>query len=65
MVTSTFKWLRAVGDMEYTGLHMDRVFVKGSSRLLTIWIPLGDVPVEHGSLLVSLSHTSLPLVLWI
>jgi ectoine hydroxylase-related dioxygenase (phytanoyl-CoA dioxygenase family) len=51
-VTSGFKWLRAVGDMENTGLHMDRIFVRGSDRLLTVWIPLGDVPVEQGSLLV-------------
>ena len=38
---------------EFTGLHTDRVFLgRGSSRLLTVWLPLGDVPVEHGGLLV-------------
>lgn len=52
VVTAGFKWLRAVGDHEFTGVHVDRVFVGGSTRLLTAWIPLGNVPVEAGSLLV-------------
>ena len=52
VVTAGYKWLRAVGDQEFTGAHMDRVFVGGAARMLTAWIPLGDVPVEQGSLLV-------------
>uniref|UniRef100_A0A061RZK2 Phytanoyl-dioxygenase n=1 Tax=Tetraselmis sp. GSL018 TaxID=582737 RepID=A0A061RZK2_9CHLO len=53
VVTSDFKWLRAVAPGEFTGVHTDRVFLgKGSSRLLTAWIPLGDCPVEEGSMMV-------------
>lgn len=57
-MTPAYKWLRAVGDQEFTGAHMDRVFVGGAARMLTAWIPLGDVPVEQGSLLVCCSLTS-------
>jgi ectoine hydroxylase-related dioxygenase (phytanoyl-CoA dioxygenase family) len=53
MVTSGYKWLRAVAKREFTGLHCDRVFLgRGSLALLTAWLPLGDVPTERGSLLV-------------
>ena len=52
-MTAGFKWLRAVGEQEFTGVHVDRVFVGGSAHLLTAWIPLGDVPIDAGSLLVS------------
>lgn len=33
-------------------MHMDRVFVGGSRRMLTIWIPIGDVPIEQGPIMV-------------
>ena len=51
MVTPAYKWLRAVGDHEFTGLHMDRVFM-GSARMLTAWIPIGEVPIAQGPILV-------------
>ncbi|KAK9839538.1 hypothetical protein WJX81_008260 [Elliptochloris bilobata] len=52
-VTTRYKWLRAVSPGEFTGLHTDRVFVGGSSpRLLTAWVPLGDVNIQHGPPLV-------------
>ena len=48
VVTTAFKWLRAVAPEEFTGVHTDRVFLgRGSPRLLTAWIPLGDCPVEQ------------------
>ena len=52
MVTPAYKWLRAVGDHEFTGLHIDRVFMGRSARMLTAWIPLGNIPVDQGPLLV-------------
>ena len=64
MVTPAYKWLRAVGDHEFTGLHMDKVFMGRSPRMLTAWIPLGDIPIAQGPILVSLlrCHTALLLV---
>ena len=57
MVTPAYKWLRAVGDHEFTGLHMDRVFMGRSPRMLTAWIPLGEVPIAQGPILVSFCYT--------
>lgn len=51
--TLNFKWLRAVANGEFTGVHIDRVFVgQQTERILTAWIPIGDVPIELGSLTV-------------
>lgn len=37
----------------HAGLHTDSVFVGGASlRLLTAWVPLGDVDIAHGPPLV-------------
>jgi hypothetical protein len=61
VVTSGYKWLRAVGAAQFTGLHTDRVFLgRGTPRLLTAWTPLGDVPPELGSLLVAAGSHRLP-----
>jgi hypothetical protein len=56
--TLSFKWLRAVANGEFTGVHIDRVYVgQQTDRLMTAWIPIGDVPLENGSLAVcSNSH---------
>ncbi len=52
-LTFHFKWLRAVGNEAYTGAHMDYVYMgRGSARLHTVWIPLGDIPVGQGTLAV-------------
>ncbi len=52
-LTFHFKWLRAVGNEAYTGAHMDHVYMgRGSARLHTVWIPLGDIPVDQGTLAV-------------
>lgn len=48
-----FKWLRAIGNEEYTGAHFDYVYMgRGSSNLYTVWIPLGDVPIQQGTLAI-------------
>lgn len=62
VVTPAYKWLRAVGDHEFTGLHMDRVFMGRSPRMLTAWIPLGDIPIAQGPILVSPLHNTLHCV---
>lgn len=50
-VTFTYKWLRGVGNEQYTGAHCDTVYMGlGSQNLHTVWIPFGDVPVEQGTL---------------
>ena len=51
--TFVFKWLRSVGNEKYTGAHYDVVYMgRGSEKLHTTWIPLGDTPVEHGTLAI-------------
>lgn len=48
-----YKWLRAVGTGQFTGVHLDRVYMgRGSRRLMTTWVPFGDIPLEMGSLAV-------------
>lgn len=52
-LTFPFKWLRAVGNEKYTGAHYDVVYMgRGSRKVHTVWIPLGDIPVGHGTLAV-------------
>ena len=52
--TVPFKWLRAVGTGLFTGLHCDNVYVGHmAERMVTAWIPLDDVPMEKGSLVVA------------
>ena len=57
--TFTYKWLRAVGNEQYTGAHCDIVYMgSGSQNLHTVWIPFGDIPVEQGTLAMCVgSHT--------
>jgi hypothetical protein len=51
--TFDFKWLRAVGNERFTGAHYDVVYMgRGSSRVNTVWIPLGETPIEHGTLAI-------------
>lgn len=48
-----FSWLRALPPGRGTKPHMDTVFMnRGTSRLLTAWVPLGDVPIEMGGVAV-------------
>lgn len=52
-LTFPFKWLRAIGNEEYTGAHFDYVYMgRGSRNLYTVWIPFGDIPISQGTLAV-------------
>jgi hypothetical protein len=44
-----FLWLRTMLAGRSSPLHFDHVYMnRGSDRVLTAWIPLGDVPLEAG-----------------
>jgi hypothetical protein len=61
VLTFEYKWLRAVGNEQCTGAHMDHVYMgQGSERLMTVWIPLGDIPIEQGTLCVCPASHRLP-----
>lgn len=48
-----FVWLRAMLAGRASPLHFDHVYMnRGTDRLVTIWIPLGDVAVADGPLAV-------------
>ncbi len=50
-LTYHYKWLRGVGNEEYTGAHYDFVYMgRGSTNLHTTWIPFGDIPINQGTL---------------
>lgn len=57
-----FVWPRAAGPGRGEMPHCDWVYMsRGTPRLLTVWIPLAEVPVEHGSLmLLENSHRANP-----
>lgn len=51
--TFDYKWLRAVGNEQCTGAHYDVIYMgRGSPRLHTCWIPLGDIPIHQGTLCI-------------
>ena len=51
--TFDYKWIRAVGQNQFTGVHSNAVYMsRGSTSLHTVWMPLGDTAVDHGSLAV-------------
>jgi hypothetical protein len=52
-VTFDYKWLRAVGNENFTGCHYDVVYMgRGSRNVHTVWMPVGDIPVNQGTLAV-------------
>ena len=59
-----YLWLRPRGVGWSTGLHFDHpFFARGSQRVHTVWIPLGDIPLSDGPLaLVEGSHKFLDLI---
>lgn len=60
-LTFNYKWLRGVGNEEYTGAHCDYVYMgQGSPNLHTVWIPMGDVPVDQGTLTMCPESNHLP-----
>jgi len=57
--TFDYKWARAVPPgVAGTGAHMDYVYMgRGSERLHTTWVPMGDIPRENGPMvLLEKSH---------
>ena len=55
-----YKWLRATPPGEFTGVHADSVYMgRGSARLLTCWIPFGEVTPATGAITLCVgSHRS-------
>jgi hypothetical protein len=52
-LTFDFKWLRGMHHGGNTGCHLDRVYMnRGSSQLLTCWIPLDNLTIDMGVLAV-------------
>jgi hypothetical protein len=47
------------GDLNSTGAHYDLTYFRaGTERVFTVWIPIGDIPVEMGGLVyLEGSHT--------
>ncbi|MFH1070435.1 MAG: phytanoyl-CoA dioxygenase family protein [Candidatus Glassbacteria bacterium] len=46
-------WVRTVPLGGFTGAHYDWVYMgRGTKNLYTTWIPVGDVPMEGGALLI-------------
>ncbi len=60
-LTYHYKWLRAVGNEQYTGAHMDTVYMgENLANVHTVWIPFGDTPVEQGTLAMCAGSNQLP-----
>merc|ERR1712087_1028226 len=54
VMTTKYKWLRAVAPDQFTGLHFDLMYMGlGSEQMLSMWIPLGDIDTDLGSLMWS------------
>jgi ectoine hydroxylase-related dioxygenase (phytanoyl-CoA dioxygenase family) len=52
-VTYDYKWLRAIGNENFTGCHYDTVYMgRGSKNVRTVWIPIGEIPVNQGTLAI-------------
>lgn len=48
-----FLWLRTMLEGRASPLHFDHVYMnRGTPNMVTVWVPLGDVPVEGGPLVV-------------
>lgn len=48
-----FTWFRAIAPGKGTPPHCDTVYMgRGTSRLYTAWVPVGDIPLEVGGLMV-------------
>jgi hypothetical protein len=51
--TYDYIWLRTAGRGQATGPHCDIVYMgRGTQEIYTVWIPLGDVPLSQGPLIV-------------
>ncbi|MBV9848148.1 MAG: phytanoyl-CoA dioxygenase family protein, partial [Armatimonadetes bacterium] len=48
-----FTWLRAAAPGKNSSPHADIVYMgRGTFDVLTAWTPLGDIPMDHGGLIV-------------
>jgi ectoine hydroxylase-related dioxygenase (phytanoyl-CoA dioxygenase family) len=58
-----FTWMRAVSPGRFTRPHGDIVFMgRGTHDLYTAWVPLGDIPLLMGGLMVlEASHRLRPI----
>lgn len=59
-ITFDYKWARGVPPgVAGTGAHMDYVYMgRGSKRLHTTWVPMGDIPRNNGPMvLLDRSHS--------
>lgn len=53
VTTTAYKWLRTMRRGGCTGAHFDWVYMgRGSQRLVTSWLPIGDVPARMGGLAI-------------
>jgi len=53
VLSYNYTWIRAARIGEATGCHYDHVYMgRGTDRLYTSWIPLGDVPRMEGPLAI-------------
>lgn len=60
-ITTRYKWLRTMGRGGQTGAHFDWVYMgRGSQRLVTSWIPIGDTPAPMGGLAILEGSHALP-----
>ncbi len=61
-MTYDYKWLRAVRPDGFTGAHYDVVYMgRGTvGKLVTVWTPIDDVPLEKGGLALCVGSHNLP-----
>ena len=60
-MSTAIPFCRAVHHEGYTGAHVDNVYMsRGSQHLLTLWTPMGDVPIEMGVLAMCEGSHRLP-----
>lgn len=59
--TFDYKWLRATPPGEFTGVHADTVYMgRGSQRLLSCWVPFGEVTPALGAIALCAGSEQLP-----
>jgi len=58
VMTTKYKWLRAMPPKLFTGAHTDAAYFGDKSSLLTAWIPFTKVPVRRGLVWVPGSQSS-------
>lgn len=60
VLTFDYKWLRLIGNGDFSGAHYDMPYMgRGTRNLYTCWTPLGDVSYDMGPLIIlEGSHSS-------